>query len=249
MEIHNTTEDLVIAEVNSICDSLEAEGKSAVTGGGSICTCDQCRQDAVCYVLNNTAPHYVVSHRGAVRVDQGNAQERADLAAIAYEAIKRVSHNQRPYVTHGKNAEAGVTTPVFNIPTIMGRVFDGRNFSPMANIEAELLQNGSLVAMKDQNWQNPFRIIANTNGTFTFWPRTVPADTAGKRASFEYTLRIAETDYAELVYVFTIPVVSEVASAGSFSMERTFKLPDLYLFRPGEEKDQLNIVTDHECPE
>ncbi|MDR2768595.1 MAG: late competence development ComFB family protein [Treponema sp.] len=242
MEIHNTTEDLVIAEVNSICNSLEAREKPAAGEDASICTCDQCRQDAVCYVLNNTAPHYVVSHRGAVRVDQDNAQDRADLTALVYEGIKRVSHNRRPYVTHGKNAEESFTTPVFNIPTIMGRVFDGRNFSPMADIEVELLQNGRLVAMKDQNWQNPFKIIANTNGTFTFWPRTVPTDTAGTRASFEYTLRIAETGYAELAYVFTIPAVSELSSAGSFSMERTFKLPDLYLFYPGEEKDQLNIT-------
>jgi competence protein ComFB len=243
MEIHNTTEDLVIDEVNSICDSLEAEGKSAVTGGGTLCTCAQCRQDAVCYVLNKTAPHYVVSHRGAVRVDNDkDQQDRADLTALAYEGIKRVSHNQRPYVTHSKDTEEAITTPLFNIPTIMGRVFDGHNFSPMADVETELLQNGKLVAMKDQNWQNPFTIIGHTNGTFTFWPRPVPSDTTGKRAVFEYTLHIAKAGYAELNYVFTIPTVSELVNAGSFSMERTFKLPDLYLFNPGEEKDQLNIL-------
>ncbi|MDR1389354.1 MAG: late competence development ComFB family protein [Treponema sp.] len=237
MEIHNTREDLVIQEVNSICDSLEAQGKP-VSG---ICTCDKCRQDAVCYVLNHITPYYVVSHRGAVRANQANPQDRADLAALVYEGIKRVSHNQRPYVTHGRNMDETYTTPVFNIPTIMGRVFSGLNFSPMAEVDVELLQNGHHVSMKDQNWQNPYKIIPNTNGAFSFWPRPVAAKEAGTRGGFEYTLRVTAADYAEIVYVFFIPVESEVYSAKSFSMERTFKLPDQYLFRPGEEKDQRLI--------
>ncbi|MDR2553567.1 MAG: late competence development ComFB family protein [Treponema sp.] len=238
MDIHNTTEDLVIAEVNAICDSLEAEKEPS-----GLCTCAQCRQDAVCYVLNRAQPHYVVSHRGMVRAGQTTDQQgRVDLTALVYEGIRRVNHNKRPYFTHG-GPEAAVLppgTPVFNVPTIMGRVFNGLNFSPMADIMVELLQNGSLTAMKDNNWQNPFALIANTYGTFTFWPKPVPVEKPEVRAVFEYTVRIAAPDFAERTHVFTIPLMSELDSS-AISLSNIFKLPDLYLFPAGEEKDQLII--------
>ncbi|MDR1143942.1 MAG: late competence development ComFB family protein [Spirochaetaceae bacterium] len=238
MEIHNTMEELVIDEVNAICDSLEAKKNEG------ICTCSQCRQDAVCYVLNRTDPHYVVSHRGAARVNQAAGQQsRADLTSLVYDGIKHVSHNQRPYFTHNKDSpeeKPSIDTPVFNIPTIIGRVFNGLNFSPITGITVELLQNGVLALMKDNNWQNPYVLIPNTGGTFTFWPRPVPAEKPEIRGSFEFTVKITTEDFAELSHIFTIPVISEQVGT-NFSLSRTFKLPDLYLFPPGEEKDQLVI--------
>ncbi|MDR0448674.1 MAG: late competence development ComFB family protein [Treponema sp.] len=237
MEIHNTTEDLVIAEINAICDSLEAGNKQE-----EICTCYHCRQDAACYVLNRAEPRYVISHRGAARVTQNTeGQTKVDLTALAYEGIKRVGHNQRPYFDHKSSEKKDLSDiPVYNIPTIMGRVFDGQNFSPMADITIELLQNGALVEMKDDNWQNPYFLIAGTGGTFTFWPKAVVAENIDIRETFKYSIRIATPDYAELIHVFTIPVISEKVSQ-SFSLSRTFTLPDLFLFSPGEEMDQSVI--------
>ena len=234
MEIHNTAEDLIIEEVNAICDSLEAEKKQG------ICTCSQCRQDAICYVLNRTEPHYVVSQRGASRVNiETSQQRRADLTALAYEGIKRVSHNQRPYFSHDESEkEIAPGIPVFNIPTIMGRVFSGLNFSPMADVSVELLQNGAPAAMKNSNWQNPYTLIAGTGGTFTFLPKQAITDSIEIYEVFEFTVKITASGFAELTHSFKIPAVSELANP-SFSLSRTYKLPDLYLFPPGEEKDQL----------
>ena len=234
MDIHNTTEELVISEINTICNSLDAEGKPS-----GICTCNQCRQDAACYVLNRTVPHYVVSHRGLARVNQEmNQQNRADLSALAYEALKRVSHNQRPNFEHksGIQTPSVSDTPSFNIPPIMGQVFSGLNFSPITGITVELLQNGALAEMRDNNWQNPYNLIPNTGGTFTFWPKPVPAEKIDISKIFEFTIKIAAPDFAEMNHVASINVVSELA-VPSISLSRTFKLPDLYLFPPGEEKD------------
>jgi len=237
MEIHNTAENLVIGEVNALCDSLEKEKKQE-----GICTCGQCRQDAVCYVLNRTEPHYVVSQRGASRIGgETNHQRRAELTALAYEGIKRVGHNRRPYFSHNDSEqELAPGIPVFNIPIIMGRVFNGLNFSPMAAISVELLQNGAIAAMKNNNWQNPYTLISSTGGTFTFLPMPVIAEKTGAHEVFEFDINIAASGFAELNHVFKIPVVSENTSSG-FSLSRTYKLPDLYLFPPGEEKDQLVI--------
>jgi competence protein ComFB len=96
--------------------------------------------------------------------------------------------------------------------------------------------------MKDKNWQNPYNLIANTGGTFTFWPKPVATDKSETQETFEYAIRITAEAFAELNHSFAIPVISEQVSS-SFSLSRTFKLPDLYLFPPGEEAAQ-RIVSD-----
>jgi competence protein ComFB len=234
MEIHNTVEDIVFGEVGKICDLLAREGNP-----GKICTCDQCRLDVACYVLNRTTPYYIVSNRGVARVEQESferQQQNADINTLIYEALKRVSHNQRslPSDKNAKSLPEGV--PVFNIPTIIGRLFNGLNFSPMSDISIELYQEGKLVPMKDRNWQNPYNLVFNTGGTFTFWPEPIQAEKTGNRKTFEYSLRIEAPGFEELNHFFRIPVIGEVQTAGSFSMDRTFKLPDLYMFPPGEEE-------------
>lgn len=237
MDIHNNTEDLVVAEVNAICDSLAKDGKQK-----GICTCKQCRMDAICFVLNRAEPRYVVSHRGVARLEPDH-KVQADITALAYEGIRRVSHNQRINFTHNVHEQgevSGDNLPYFNIPTIIGRVFSGVNFSPMTGVTVELLQNGVLLPMKDNNWQNPYTLISNTGGTFNFLPKPIATDKFGIRRVFEYTVRIAAPDFDELNHVFSIPVTSEHINM-SFSLSRTYKLADLFIFPAGEDKTQLAI--------
>jgi competence protein ComFB len=236
MEIHNTTEDIVLTELKEICDFFEKQGNP------NICTCDQCRLDAACYVLNRSTPHYIVSNRGVARVERETIerqQKNADITALIHEAIKRVSHNQRPLSVALNNEPHKVATgvPVFNIPTIVGRLFHGLNFAPMAGVTVELYREGKLVPMKDRNWQNPYTLVYNTEGTFTFWPEPVQAESINIRAIFEYSIKIETPGLESLIHFFKIPVISELQTTGSFSMERTFKLPDLYMFPPEEEED------------
>jgi competence protein ComFB len=135
---------------------------------------------------------------------------------------------------------------VYNIPTITGRLFDGNNFAPISGVKMELYYNGALIAMKDLNWHNPLHLVSNTEGTYSFWPVPVLAKKVGEHTAFEYTLK-AEMEahgeeYEPLTHVFKIPVISEIQTANSFSLERTFKLPDLFMFPPGE--DELNRSLD-----
>jgi competence protein ComFB len=243
MEIHNLTEDIVFATVAEICDAIE-RGENP----DNICTCNQCRIDTACYVLNRSIPHYIVSNRGVARAEQETIerqQKEADTIALVYEALKRVNHNQRPFFSHAhirdkqhKNSSSAVSIPVFNIPTIVGRLFNGLNFAPMSDVKVELHREGDLVAMKDQNWQNPYNLVQNIGGTFTFWPEPIPADSAGIHKIFEYSVKIESPGFEELSHVFRIPVISEIQTADTFSPERIFKLPDLYMFPPGEGEDE-----------
>jgi competence protein ComFB len=235
-EVHNTVEDAVFTEINEICAAIEKEGK------GDICTCPQCRKDAACYVLNRIAPRYVISNRGVARVEQGSfdrQQTVADITALAYEGIKRVAHNQRKTANHNLKPgdEVMANTPVYNIPTIIGRLFNGVNFEPFAAVNVELRMDGDLVPMKDNNWQNPYTLVANTKGTFTFWPRPIVVEAKGQRRSFEYSIHIEAPGFETLNHFFKIPMISDASPIRSYSMARTFKLPDLYMFPPGEDEN------------
>lgn len=239
MEIHNATEDIVFAKVTEIFDAIEKEGNTR-----HFCTCDQCRMDTACYVLNRAEPRYISSNRGVARLEQENIKRQqleADIVTLIYEGVKQVTHNQRP--NHSPKAEESAAStgrePVYNIPAIVGRLFNGVNFAPISDVHVELRMNGELSVMKDGGWQNPYVIVDKVEGTFTFWPRPVPTEKVDTRKVFEFSLRIETPDYEPLKHFFQIPVTSEGETVDSYSMDRIFKLKDLYMFPPGEDGDDF----------
>ncbi|MDR1025458.1 MAG: late competence development ComFB family protein [Treponema sp.] len=239
MELHNTVEDLVLSRINEIFANIEKSDNP-----DHLCTCNQCRMDTACYVLNRTSPYYIVSNRGAARAEQETIQKQqldADIVALIYEGIRRVNHNQRPTAVHGaRQTETGSeNSPMFNIPSIVGRVFDGSNFAPLSGLQVKLFRNGELVPMKDNNWQNPCTLVSNTEGTFTFWPGPIPAAASNIHHIFEFNVKIEDEKFETLNHFFKIPVISDAHAASSFSLVRTVKLPDLYLFPPGNDEDLL----------
>ena len=235
MELHNIVEDIVISMVAEIFNEIEEKGNP-----DELCLCEQCRTDTACYVLNRTAPFYIVSNRGAARIQLENIesqQKEADITVLIYEGLRRVNHNHRP----GRDIPSQFVPsdkPVYNIPNITGRLFDGNNFAPISGVKMELLCNGVLVPMKDRNWQNPFNLVTHTEGTYSFWPIPALADKIGNRIIFEYTLKVEseENEYEPITHVFSIPVISEIQTTKSFTLERTYKLPDLFMFPPGEDE-------------
>jgi competence protein ComFB len=234
MEIHNIIEELVFGSIQTIIDSFESKGNPE-----KLCFCEQCRADVACYVLNRCTPRYIVSNRGVARLKQDAfewQQLEADISTLIHNGIRRIQHNQRPNAPHGTSArqDKALSLLSYNIPVIVGRIFDGSTFAPLAGVKVELRSNGELVEMKDHNWQNPYTLVSNTAGSFTFWPMPVPAETADDHKIFEYSIVIESSEYETLIHYFKIPVVSQLQSTVSFSIERTFKLPDLYMFPPGE---------------
>ena len=238
---HNIVEDKVIARVDEIFKTIEEDGYKE-----KYCTCTQCRMDTICYALNRLRPQYIVSHRGASRSNwEGSERQQqvADITTVIYEGLKRVNHNQRPNFPHKAESDSDhddPRKPVFNVPTIMGRLYNGENFAPIHDAVVKLLWNNELVAMKDGNWQNPYQLVPNAEGNFSFWPAPAITSKIGNHRSFEYTLRITSPDFETLEHFFKIPVVSEIQAEVSFTLERTFKLPDLYLFLPGEAEKNDN---------
>jgi len=233
MDIHNISEDNVIRTAQEVFDAVKKEGNPE-----GLCLCEQCKLDTICYALNRVEPRYIVSNRGLTRVEQDGSerhQAHADITTLVYKGLQQVNHNQRPTASHDNSLPEDIIKKLsFDIPTIVGRLFDGETFAPVSGVTVELHHNGELVPMRNTNWQNPYTLVENTPGTFTFWPAPVPAAMVDMHQIFEYSLTIESTKYDTLTHFFKIPTVSAFQAEPAFFMNRTFKLPDLYLFIPGE---------------
>lgn len=236
MEIRNLLEETVLSEV----DAMFAEEEKH--GGLGFCTCPQCRLDVACYVLNRIKPEYIVSSRGMAYSERNfmlTVQKRADILSLAREGWSLVAH--RPRVTSGHGQESRVSAipqgPAFNFPTIMGRVFNGLNFEPLAAGEIRLLLEGKEAPMADANWQNPFALSQNTPGTFIFWICPIEAPELGARRVFTFEVRGTVPGLDPVSHFFELEVRAERDASGDFGRHGVHKLPDLLLFPHSEEED------------
>jgi competence protein ComFB len=57
---------------------------------------------------------------------------------------------------------------------------------------------------------------------------------ADKSEDFKFSIKVQSPDYEVLTHFFTITSISKVHSPHLYALNRTFKMPDLYLFPPGE---------------
>jgi competence protein ComFB len=234
MDIHNTNEDLVFTLVQSIFDEIQNSGNPE-----NYCLCYQCRIDTTCYALNRVEPHYIVSNRGFTRFEQTSIKRQqieADITSLIYKGLRLVNHNLRPTAPHDGSiaAHAKANHPVFDIPTIAGRIFNGSSFEPITGVDVSLYSEGELVEMRNNNWQNPYSMVPSTPGAFSFWPAPITADAPEATKEFKFSIRIVSADYEPLSHFFTISASSKFHNPQSYALNRTFKLPDLYLFPPGE---------------
>lgn len=234
MKIHNIMEDIVWSEIESVCESITNDPQYK-----ELCVCPQCRLDVACYVLNRVEPRYLVSGRGLERVELSfnQRQEDTDLITIIFEAFKIVAHNKRPGRSHDaaeKSASEFSAKAYFNLPAIMGRILDGRNFAPMSGMRVSLYLDGRLLIMNNDNWQNPCFLHEKTEGCFTFWPESLAADVVGEEKTVELELKAEAEGYEPLAHYFEVRLSGEREREESVSMRHTLRLPSLYVFPPEE---------------
>lgn len=229
MNIHNVMEDIVLNKVNEL---FEQEARTHERG---VCTCYQCRLDVAAYVLNRVEPGYVVSSRGIAHLEsdyQGKLQRDADLVALITEGIRKVGRTKRPNFSHADEAEAPHPDgPYFNYPTIIGRLIDGGTFSPVFDVQVELLQDGKRVTMINPNWQNPYTIVPHTPGTFLFWPEPEPTEAAGRERTVALELLVDDAAFETFHHFFEVAALSDDHVVEHFHLGRTVNLGDLYLVR------------------
>lgn len=229
MDIRNLMEDYVKATVHELFDA-EKKGSTSTW-----CSCDQCRMDVACYVLNRLKPEYVISGRGVAYSEQDyqeKLQKTADVVSLVREAWAKINSAPRPYHSHGaKHVEAQAASgPLYNLPPIMGRLFNGNNFEPIASGSIELHSDEGLMPMIDANWQNPYPMVQNTAGTFIFWPSPAAAASVGEKKRFSFTIAAALSGFDALSHFLELDLEAEAEAVRSFSLAKVHKLPDLYVF-------------------
>jgi competence protein ComFB len=234
MDIHNTTEDIVFNMVQNIFEEIQNSGNP-----DGLCLCYQCRMDTICYALNRIEPHYIISNRGFTRIEHAGIsrqQTEADITSLAYKGLRLINHNKRPTAAHDSTPlnSQKINHPVFDIPTIAGRIFDGESFEPITGIEVSLYCEGELISMRNNNWQNPYTMVSLTPGVFSFWPAPVIAEIPDVNQVFKFQIKVNSPDYELLNHFFNITAISKFHTPHSYTLNRTFKLPDLYIFPPGE---------------
>lgn len=234
MEIHNLMEDLVLSTVDELFDA-QAQG---TTGGW--CTCRQCRMDVACFVLNRLKPEYVLSGRGVAYSEQDyqeKLQRVADVVSLVKEGWARINAAPRPNHTRDGDATSSAGCdgtfdgPVFNLRPIMGRLFNGLTFEPISSVEVSLNDEHGLVRMMDSNWLNPYPLVSNTGGTFTFWPFPVGASSIGETRAFSFTINASPAGFEPLSHYVEFTVQAEARPICQLSMQTVHRLPDLYVFQ------------------
>jgi competence protein ComFB len=220
----------------------ELFAREAVEKRLGYCTCDQCKLDVACYVLNRTKPEYIVSSRGLAYSEKeglDKVQRQADLISLVKEGWGKVSHAPRSTSAHvqGKAPESEPEGPYFNFPTIMGRVFDGRTFAPLGEGAVRLISEGSEADMVDPNWQNPFVLSGATGGTYIFWPNPLAASLQEGERKFAFEIKVEVPGFDQVSHYIEMDVSPERSIRRDFSLQRVHKVPDLYLFPEGQNEE------------
>lgn len=226
MNVHNIMEELVYHEVNSLFDTAKKDNSPWMT-----CNCTQCRLDTICYVLNRIPPKYIKSSRGLAYSQLEDSIDKSQLAAdintIGFEGMKQVLGSKRPHTVNSSNMP---NTPVFNFPTIVGRILDGLTFEPIKDLSILLLLDSQKAEPIDSSWENPYPLSPYTPGTFTFWVKPVGTVKEEVKKVFPFEIRVEQIGYDPIHYFFEIGITSETFIRTAYTAEHSFILPDLHLF-------------------
>lgn len=226
MNVHNIMEEMVYEAVNDLFDTAKANKTPWLT-----CSCNQCRLDTICYVLNKMPPRYITSGRGLAysQLEESidKSQLSADISRIGLEGMKKVLSSKRP---HSRSANDLPDSPVFNFPTFVGRIFDGQTFEPVKDVSVLLLLNSEKAVSIDQSWENPYHVTAHTPGTFIFWVKPVSVEKEGLQKVFPFEIHVDRRGYDPIRYFFEIALTSESVVRTAYTAEHAFILPDLHLF-------------------
>jgi competence protein ComFB len=222
-------EDLVIRKVNELFDE---ERRAPVLG---YCTCRQCRLDVSCYALNRIEPLYVISQRGLAHTEAESmekSQRKVDIAVLVREGMEKINKVRRPHFSHSSEAQASElpSPPVYNFPAIVGRIFNGTNFEPIQQADAQLRIDGKDAEMISPNWRNPYSLSAATPGTFLFWPMPLKAESLGPKRAFALEIRFRALGFEELTHYFSLELSPEETVKDSMSAQERHSIGDLYIF-------------------
>ena len=85
--------------------------------------------------------------------------------------------------------------------------------------------------MVDRTWSNPASTYLSTNGAYSFWGKSVPAESEGENRTFNFTLEISAKGYSPILYHFEYPLKSEAYARHEFNAAYSVKIKEIVLFK------------------
>lgn len=235
MEIRNLMEDEVVRIIHRICDEEEQSGDFGYSTG------QECRVDAVCYILNRTRPRYVSSARGMSHLayeSDHDTQAHIDLVNLAHEALRRITSFRREYYDSSDRTDGDDETPYLAMPIITGRLLSATSFAPLSDITVELRFRDSIVAMVDRRWDNPYSVSDNASGQYSFWPK-IPEQESERDSDIEFCLAVQDERFEPFRHYFSVPPLSDTSGRTVSGLEAHHEhtIPDLYLIPEGPDEN------------
>ena len=161
---------------------------------------------------------------------QEKLQQQAELVSLIKEGINHVDQAKRPYLSHSREGEESLPESFFyNFPQITGRLLNSVNVEPGYGVTIGLRFDGEAVAMVDSNWQNPYTIVQNTAGIFSFWPYPQVVKASSLKSSYEFELQVEKTGFQTLRHYFELVVESREGFLNLSGEDKIFTVKDLYL--------------------
>ncbi len=228
MNVHNYAEEEVLSKVAEVFEAEKARR------GTSVCACEACRLDVVCFVLNRLPPQYQTSGRGLEHRESDYSeklQREADMVSLIHRGIERISQARRPHCPEDDSpAEQAPKGFFHNFPQIVGRLIHSTSFEPVTGVVVRLLSEaGQELRMTDSRWTNPCLISDRTPGVFSFWPLPQKASATGQQAAWELKVAVDDPSFQKLRHYFSVKTVAEQGYLEYSSGSRVMTLPDLFV--------------------
>lgn len=235
MDIHNTTEDIVIKYLDELLESKQ-----------NICKCDQCKKDMICYALNRVKPMYLISSRGIIHTENKRRygfQDTIDIYTTVSQAIETISNTRRHEIKEKikYNIEASQydstkeikTEYLYNFPQLVGRIIDGYTLLPVESGKITLFdeKGKNPIPMFNDEWSNPVEIVPQMKGTFSFWPAPIPVDKPGLQKDFFMSLLVEKEGYEFTYKFFFVRLVSSNKLRNYVDKENLFYIEDIFINR------------------
>lgn len=96
--------------------------------------------------------------------------------------------------------------------------------------------------MFNEMWENPFRLLPQVKGTYTFWHAPVATEKSGIQKDFNMVIEVRSESYEPTAKVFSITLLSENRLIDKINKENIIYIEDIFISkgnrRGGNKKNQ-----------
>ncbi len=200
------------------------------------------QEDLVCYVLNRVKPKYVRSGRGILHSESSlekNIQDNVDLFSLVAEGMRTIIVRRKDSESSSNeistaDKEDTSKNYYFNFPCLVGKIISMSSGEELSGVKVTLKHKEGdkniQTLMINSNWSNSYIIADQTEGYFTFFPKSIIDD--GEKPStkrFEFLLLFEHDKFGQLNKFFSITLASEKKMHSVFQRGSIHRIEDMYI--------------------